>query len=256
MGLARPEPKDEKAAVTSRTFGQVMTLLLQGLLVCASALAIGLWARHFPYPSPLVAWLLPPQKRWPVAQLREWVESGKASPGFLRFFLRDPDRTIPPGNNLVSPADGTVLDIIAHEGRQFIIVSLNVWDVHVVRTPIAGTIIAILESGDQFEPTPKDDLRDEPLYFLRDKRCPVQKIVRLETGIGRMDVRLVTSYLSRRIEIFHLPGTRLQKGDRLGRMLFGSTGVLDLPADLVPRVRKGQRVVAGETILCGLDTAA
>jgi phosphatidylserine decarboxylase len=228
-----------------------------GLILLLLALGVvALWGFHFPYPSPLIGPLLPPQKRWPVEQLREWVASGKASPGFLAFFLRDPDRTPPPGSNLVSPADGTVLDIIPHQGRQFVVVSLNVWDVHVVRSPIAGTITEVIERGDMFEPTPRDDLRDEKLYFLREKRCPVQKIVRLETAIGRVDVRLVTSYLSRRIEIFPPVGTALGKGERLGRMLFGSTGVLDLPGELRVLVTKGERVVAGETIVCPLDADA
>lgn len=227
-----------------------MTLLAQATLIGASVVVLLVWARHFPYPSPLVARLLPPSLRWPAAQLQEWVESGEATPGFLRFFLRDPDRTISPAADVVAPVDGTVLDIIAYQDRTFVVISLSVWDVHVARMPIAGRIAALLDGGDRLDLTPEDALRDEPLYFLREKRCPVQKIARLETAIGRVDVRLVTSYLSRRIEVFHPPGAVLEKGARLGRMLFGSTAVLDLPQGIPIEIRKRQRVMAGETVVC------
>jgi phosphatidylserine decarboxylase len=229
--------------------------LVQTLLVAGCLVALALWARHFPYPSPLIRRLLPPERRWPVRQLREWVETGSAHPGFLAFFLRDPERTPPAEPGLVSPADGTVLDVIATPARTYVVVSLSVWDVHVVRSPLDGTITSITDHGDRFEPDPSDPLRDEPLYFLREKRSPVQKRVRLATAHGDVDVRLVTSYLSRRIELLHGEGAVLARGERLGRMLFGSTGVLELPPGLRVTVAKGERVRAGETIVATVGPA-
>lgn len=240
-------------------------LVLQLFLLASCAVAIYLFWRSFPYPSPLIRRFLPPNRRWPVAQITEWVESGNPEQGFLRFFLRDPERTVPPGDNVVAPVDGTVMDIIQHNGSVFIVISLSVWDVHVARAPLSGVLTSVEQRGDTLassvsEANPAErasaadrTMRDEPLYFLRDKRSPVQKVMTFDTWLGEVKLRLITSYLSRRIELFVSVDERVEKGQRIARMLLGSTAVLELEQGFDFSVKVGQRVIAGETVLIAED---
>jgi phosphatidylserine decarboxylase len=225
----------------------LLTLACQFGILAAAGLVVVHWLIRFPHPSVLVRPFLPPHKRWPQPQLWKWVEEGSPDPGFIRFFMRDPDRHSPPGTTMISPVDGTVLLNARRDGRRYLVISLNVWDVHVARSPCAARVVAIVDGGDMLEPSRVDPLRDEPFYFLRNKRSPKQRYLELETEYGEMKLRLVTSYLSRRIEYFCKPGDKLERGERLGRMLFGSTCVLDTGADVEFIVPEGRRVVAGET---------
>ena len=225
------------------------TALVQLILLAFCLLAVTDWLLRFPLPSRLIARWLPPDKRWPVEQIWKWVEEGRPNPGFIRFFLRDPDRRIPTGPGWVAPVDGTVLAELTKDGRRFLVISLNVWDVHVARAPFSGVVEAIVSHGDRLEPGREDPLRDEPFYFLRDKASPRQRYLELSTNLGLVRVRLITSYLSRRIQLFCVPGQSLHKGERIGRMLFGSTCVLEVDEALEFRVAVGARVEAGETII-------
>lgn len=227
----------------------MLELLLKLLILLISLALLIDYARRFPFPSRLVAPLLPPQKRWPVAQLWKWVEDGHPDAGFLSFFMRDPERSIPEGDDWVAPVDGTVLDILVREDRKYLVISLNVWDVHVGRMPFDGTVKGYMDHGDILESDRSDPLRDEPYYFLRDKRSPRQRYMEVECRHGLARIRFVTSFLSRRIEFFHPVGTILRKGDRMGRMLFGSTCVLEVDSRFLFDVVPGQRTVAGETII-------
>src|SRR5688572_31628947 len=87
------------------------TLLAQSGILAIAFVAAVQWALHFPYPSPLIKPLLPSQLRWPEAQIKQWVEAGNYDGGYLEYFARDPERTIPAGNNIVSPADGVIQNI-------------------------------------------------------------------------------------------------------------------------------------------------
>lgn len=224
-------------------------LVLQILVLAVSVWAVFDWWRRFPLPSALVAFWLPPMYRWPVEQLWKWVEEGSPDPGFIRFFLRDPDRPVPPGPAWISPVDGTVLAERVRDGRRFLVISLDAWDVHVARSPCRALVRAIREHGDILEPACDDPLRDDPFYFLRDKRSPKQRYLELDTSLGLVRVRLITSFLSRRIELFCKPGQKLEKGERIGRMLFGSTCVLEVSENVSFNVTVGSRVEAGESMI-------
>jgi phosphatidylserine decarboxylase len=227
----------------------VVLLLIQSVILVACAAVVVDWARRFPHPSRVVKPLLPPEHRWPGEQLREWVEEGSPDPGFIRFFLRDPERPPPTERGLLAPVDGTVLANLERDGRRFLVISLNVWDVHVARSPCDGHVVGVMEHGDMIEPSRNDPLRDEPFYFLREKRSPKQRALEVDTELGLMRIRFVTSYLSRRIELFLAPGDRVERGQRVGRMLFGSTCVLETDAGVRYEVKVGERTLAGTTII-------
>jgi len=227
--------------------GWMMILLVQILILAGALLLVIAWALRFPYPA---AWLRPflhPRQRWPEQQIRGWLRSGNFHPGFLKFFNRDPERSPPPENGLIAPADGVVTSAEVRDGTRYLVIALSFWDMHVQRSPAAGRVVAIEPHGDQFM-----DGEGRAFSFLREKHCPVQTRVVLESReYGQLAVRLITSVAARRIEVWPRTGDMLERGQRLGRILLGSTVVLELPDSFPLCVKPGQRVSAGETLVTG-----
>jgi len=233
-------------AVDTKTEMPRQTLIFQLVVMASCIFAAVQTVVHFPFPSPLIRPLLSPKQRWPAEQVAAWVESGHIDSGFMEFFNRDPERTVPPGNNLVSPADGVIKDIAVQNGTAYFVVGLSYWDVHVVRTPVAGVVKNIEQEGLSFY---RFSSEAKDMVFLKGKAGPVQQIVTLATVYGDIKVRLITSYWASRIKLWVQAGQHLEKGDRIGRILLGSTVVLDLPDGAQLSVQKGQRVVGGETVI-------
>lgn len=227
--------------------GWMMILLVQILMLAGALLLLIAWAIRFPNPS---AWLRPflrPRQRWPERQIRGWLQDGKFHPNFLKFFNRDPERSPPPEAGLIAPADGLVTSAEVRDGIRYLVIALSFWDMHVQRSPAEGQVVAIEPHGDQFM-----DGEGREFSFLREKHCPVQTRVVLESGeYGPLAVRLITSVAARRIEVWPRVGDMLGRGQRLGRILLGSTVVLELPESFPLRVKPGQRVNAGETLVTG-----
>jgi phosphatidylserine decarboxylase len=222
-----------------------MVLLIQVLVLAGLAILVIAWAFRFPYPT---AWLRPflgPRRRWPEREIRGWLQSGRFHPGFLRFFNRDPERTPPPMPGLIAPADGVVTSAEVRDGIRYLVIALSFWDMHVQRSPAEGWVVSIEPAGDEFM-----DGEGRDFSFLREKHCPVQTRVVLETEeYGRLAVRLITSLAARRIEVWLKEGDTVTRGQRLGRILLGSTVVLEIPESFELCVVPGQRVRAGETLV-------
>lgn len=220
-----------------------MTILgLQIVILCLVAAAIVLWALYFPYPSPLIRRWLPPRKRWPEAQIRTWLKQGGFQRAFLRHFYSDPERIAPSGNSMLAPADGLVTSAEKHGGVRYLVIALSFWDMHVQRSPVSGRVLSVELHGDGFM-----DGEGREFAFLREKSCPVQKRLVIATDAGQVAVRLITSLAARRIETWVRAGEEIERGQRIGRILLGSTVVLELPAAVNLLVRTGDRVWAGET---------
>ncbi len=219
-------------------------LTVQLVVLAALAATLLLWWCHFPNPSPLVRRWLPPPKRWPELEIRRWLRTGRFHPAFLHYFYRDPERIPPPGNSAVAPADGLVTSAEVRDGTRYLVIALSFWDMHVQRSPMAGTVLTVEPSGDDFM-----DGEGRDFAFLRAKACPVQQRLVLATPFGAIAVRLITSLSARRIAAWVRPGDAIQRGQRIGRILLGSTVVLELPGRAPLRVRVGERVRAGETII-------
>lgn len=217
-------------------------LILQAAIILALIVAIALAFIYFPYPSPLVRRWLPPRTRWPEAQIRGWLKAGQYQRAFLRHFYSDPERVAPAGNRLIAPADGLVTSAEVRDGIRYLVIALSFWDMHVQRSPVAGRVLSVEPQGDSFM-----DGEGRQFAFLREKTCPVQKRLVIATEAGQVAVRLITSLAARRIETWVEEGEEIERGQRIGRILLGSTVVLELPEAVKVLVHEGDRVWAGET---------
>ena len=219
-----------------------MMLVVQALVLAALIAALAAWWIYFPYPSPLVRRWLPPRKRWPERQIRSWLTSGRFQRAFLRHFYSDPERVPPAGNSVIAPADGLVTSVDVRGGVRYLVIALSFWDMHVQRCPASGRVVGVQAHGDDFM-----DGEGREFAFLREKLCPVQKRLVIATDGVQVAVRLITSVAARRIESWVQEGDDVERGQRIGRILLGSTVVLELPAATKLLVRTGDRVWAGQT---------
>lgn len=220
----------------------MFALVLQTVLLLALGIALAMLCVYFPYPSPLVRRWLPARKRWPEAQVRGWLGRGSFHPAYLRYFYRDPERSVPAGTSMLAPADGLVTSAETRDGIRYLVIALTFWDMHVQRSPLSGRVVKVESHGADFM-----DGEGREFAFLREKPCPVQKRLVVATEAGDVAVRLITSLAARRIETWVQEGETIERGQRIGRILLGSTVVLELPAAAGLLVRVGERVRAGET---------
>ena len=166
---------------------------------------------------------------------------------FFLWFFRDPQRAIPTGEGLVvSPADGLVTETVSidtPEGpRQRISIFLNVFDVHVNRTPISGVITGVrYQKGlylNAMNPTCAE--RNE------------QNIVTVRGEGIEIVFKQIAGLIARRIVFNYREGDRVERGQRVGLIKFGSRTDIVLPADAVIRVKTGQRVKGGSSVLAAM----
>jgi len=165
----------------------------------------------------------------------------------LLLFFRDPERT-PPSDPLalVSPADGKVICVDEAEDPCFgqgkfrrVGIFLSVLDVHVNRSPYAGTFEKTHYSAGEFLDARhlEVDIRNENQTWW------------LKTSRGTVLVRQIAGLIARRIVGWKKPGDSVQTGERFGMIRFGSRTDLYFPASCTPKVQPGQRVVGGETVI-------
>lgn len=164
--------------------------------------------------------------------------------GFFLWFFRDPERAIPSEPGLiVSPADGKVTDVSPTQlnGKPCTRISifLNVFDVHVNRTPIAGVVREVVYQKGKFG-NAMDAVSAE---------ANEQTIVTVE-GEGMVLVfKQIAGLLARRIVFNHKPGDILARGQRVGLIKFASRTDIIFPAPNQLSVKLGDRVKGGSTIL-------
>jgi phosphatidylserine decarboxylase len=168
---------------------------------------------------------------------------------FFLWFFRDPQREIPAGEGLVvSPADGLVTETVSidtPEGpRQRISIFLNVFDVHVNRTPISGVI-----TGVRYQ---------KGLYLnAMNPTCAARNEQNIVTVRGEgieIVFKQIAGLIARRIVFNYREGDRVERGQRVGLIKFGSRTDIVLPADAVIRVKTGQRVKGGSSVLAAMPT--
>ena len=177
------------------------------------------------------------------------------------YFFRDPVRMVPQGDSfVVSPADGLIQSIeqasmpkeLELEGTFLkISIFLNVFDVHVNRTPLEGVLVKSIYHPGQFLNASFDkasELNERHSYLLRTTYSKGKS--RTTADIAFVQIAgLVARRIVSEVEV----GDHLGCGQRIGIIRFGSRVDVYLPQDCSPIVAVGQRVVGGETILADLN---
>jgi phosphatidylserine decarboxylase len=168
---------------------------------------------------------------------------------FFLWFFRDPERQIPTEPGLiVSPGDGLVTETASlqtPEGpRQRISIFLSVFDVHVNRSPMAGVLRSVRYQKGQYlnAMNPASADRNE------------QNVVTVRGDGYEVTFKQIAGLLARRI-VFNLrEGDRVERGQRVGLIKFGSRVDVVLPAAADLRVKVGQRVRGGASVLAVMPT--
>ncbi|MEP3050071.1 MAG: phosphatidylserine decarboxylase [Erythrobacter sp.] len=194
---------------------------------------------------------------WPLLAL---------SAGVFAFF-RDPERVVPQADNtIVAPADGLVsliaeveppAELTIDDGSGFpglpqgpvtrISIFMSVFDVHINRAPIAGTIRRVVYIPGKFVNADLDKASEEN----------ERQHILVDRGDGmQIGFTQIAGLVARRIIPFVKPGDTVAKGQRVGLIRFGSRVDVYLPAGTSPKVLLGQKIVAGETILAEVGTQA
>jgi phosphatidylserine decarboxylase len=163
---------------------------------------------------------------------------------FILNFFRDPERTPPADPSaIISPADGRVVQIVEEtfDGRTIrrISIFMSPVDVHVNRAPVSGTVRDVVYQKGRFGIASSDRASAEN----------EQNIFTLESTAGPVVVRQIAGLLARRIVFWKRVGDRLERGERVGLIKFGSRVdvLLEVAVDLW--VKSGDRVRAGSTVL-------
>jgi phosphatidylserine decarboxylase len=160
---------------------------------------------------------------------------------FVAFFFRDPNREIPAdGDAVVSPADGKVVDILSLEGgRVRLSIFLSVFNVHINRAPIAGTVESV-----QYCPGKFKVAYDESASLENE-----QNIITIANGGQRIKFSQIAGILARRIVCWCHAGQSLEKGQRVGLIKFGSRVDVFFPQSIIPTVKIGDKVKGGSSII-------
>ncbi|KAA6456931.1 phosphatidylserine decarboxylase [Acidobacteria bacterium AB60] len=163
---------------------------------------------------------------------------------FFLWFFRDPERPIPSAPGLiVSPADGLVTEAVTistPDGpRKRISIFLSVFDVHVNRAPIAGELREIRYYKGQYMNAMNPACAE----------CNERNIVTMRGEGIEVTFKQIAGLLARRIVFPLKEGDRVQRGQRVGLIKFGSRTDIVMPAEADFRVEVGQRVKGGASVI-------
>jgi phosphatidylserine decarboxylase len=172
---------------------------------------------------------------------------------FFLWFFRDPARTIPAGpGQIVSPGDGVVTEAEWIEttmgSRLRLSIFLNVFDVHVNRSPIAGevTLVDYRKGGFMNAMSPESGLTNEQTMI-------VVRSTETQSGASyEVAFKQIAGLLARRIVCNVKAGDRLERGQRMGLIKFGSRVDILIPAEAQLMVKTGTRVKGGSTVVAVL----
>ena len=190
---------------------------------------------------------------WPLLGVVAWVAT----------FFRDPVRTTPTGEGLiVAPADGLITmvqrvpiprELVGDLGEAPLVrvsIFMSVFDVHINRTPIAGTIRQVVYISGKFLNADLDKASDEN----ERQHIVVEGRPDANGNTRRIGFTQIAGLVARRIVGFVKPGDMVATGQRIGLIRFGSRVDVFLPDDIAPQVTLGQRSIAGETVIGRVGT--
>jgi len=166
---------------------------------------------------------------------------------FVAFFFRNPERAIPSGEVVVSPADGRVMSVVRVYEPRFlggeatvVTIFLSIFDVHLNRAPIAGRV-----AYQEYVP-------GKYLVAYAEKASEINErnYLGLESEGGRrVLVVQVAGLVARRIVCWSKVGDTLRTGERFGLIKFGSCTQVYLPPDVLVTVRPGETVRGGLSVI-------
>jgi phosphatidylserine decarboxylase len=207
-----------------------LVFILLGILLAAATLTAAVMFRSWPL------WLL----AFVLMVVALWVA----------YFFRDPERTGQRGGGLViAPADGRVVMITEVDEPAFlhgralrISIFMNVFNVHVNRYPVSGTVRFVHYNPGKFlnAATDKSSLENE------------QMSVGIEDGSLRVLVRQIAGLVARRIVTYSREGDQVEQGERMGIIRFGSRVDVFLPPSATATVAVGETTLAGASVIARL----
>lgn len=158
---------------------------------------------------------------------------------FCLYFFRDPDRQIPEGPVAVSPADGKVVAVKPEGLATRLSIFLNIFDVHVNRSPIGGTISEVRYQEGKF------------LVASREEASVQNEMntVTVDGDGGPVVFKQIAGLIARRIVFYKRPGQSVQKGERVGLIKFGSRVDVFFGPEWEITVRPGEHVAAGSSVV-------
>ncbi len=158
---------------------------------------------------------------------------------FCLYFFRDPQRTPPPGELIVSPADGKIVSIRESAGETRVSIFLNIFNVHVNRTPIPGVIRDVAYRPGKFLVASHEAASTEN-----------EQNTLIVEGLGsRVVCRQIAGLIARRIVCYKRTGDTLAAGERIGYIKFGSRVDVLFGPDWKLEAKMGDKVSGGRTIL-------
>ncbi len=189
------------------------------------------YALGFTAAGALISWLLGPWQALPFFLVG----------AFCAWFFRDPNRALPVGPVALSPADGRVVAVVPEPDRcTRISIFLNIFDVHVNRSPISGIVT---------------DITYRPGKFLVASRGVAsaeneQNILTIRADDGtKVVVKQIAGLIARRIVCTKAVGDTVQAGERIGLIKFGSRVDVVFGPEWRVEVSPGSRVSAGSSVL-------
>jgi phosphatidylserine decarboxylase len=175
-------------------------------------------------------------------------------------FFRDPERiTTFDVNTVIAPADGKVIDIRTVAEDRFIkgdvsriSIFMSIFDVHVNRAPLEGTIVYLDYKDGDFRAAYHEEAS------LANEQMSIGFLKKPSNGTGpndsRVMIKLIAGYVARRIVFFKHLKEMVKQGERISMIKFGSRVEVFLPPEWEVLIKEGSRVKAGETILARIRT--
>ncbi|MFE4592807.1 phosphatidylserine decarboxylase [Streptomyces laurentii] len=154
----------------------------------------------------------------------------------MLWFFRDPEREIAQGR-VISPADGVVQSIMPwKDGRTRVAIFMSPLNVHVNRAPMAGTVTSVEHVPGGFVPA-----------FNKESENNERVVWHFDTELGDIEMVQIAGAVARRIVPYIPQGTKVEQGDRIGLIRFGSRVDIYLPEGVEVAVEVGQATTAGVT---------
>jgi phosphatidylserine decarboxylase len=170
-------------------------------------------------------------------------------------FFRDPERITPlDSSTVIAPADGKIIDIRTVREEHFIkgevsriSIFMSIFDVHVNRAPLEGTIVYLDYKEGEFRGAYREEAS------LANEQMSIGFLKKPENGTSfrdsRVMIKLIAGYVARRIVFFKHLKEMVKQGERVSMIKFGSRVEVFLPPEWEVLIQQGARVKAGESVL-------